>query len=90
MSGKYDTDTGRVGMTKTYTGRPDLVRVLYNGLSGDQGIRGTWEFALILGNGAFHIWPSTGSEDDGIIASIEREIDWESGVHEDIPVVLPV
>lgn len=59
LSGRYDLQTGRCFMHKTYLGQHEVV---YEGQAGPAGIRGGWAIhdqqdGSLQTSGPFHIWP---------------------------------
>lgn len=68
IRGVFDPSSQEARWTKSYVARHS---VEYRGLYDGRSICGDW--TLILGSGAFWIWPSTLSE--GLAKSTEEELD---------------
>jgi hypothetical protein len=72
VRGTYDTENGRVEMTKRY----DAHTVEYDGQASQAGIMGRWQirYLALTDRGEFHIWPITSGSADAMRTEAEAPL----------------
>ena len=72
LKGRYETDSGKVWIHKTYIERHD---VIYTGFAevADKGIWGTWEIRQDF-RGGWHIWPKGVPDPTGSTLKAEADV----------------